>query len=294
MKFRNVARRYYSPASGDEGGGNAGGGAGGNTDQGGADDEQQKQDGDEQKQDGGEQKQPESKLSDTEAKLLREMMQHKQGKREAEAQVKALAEKLKQFEGIDLDQVKSMLQKQAEEQERRLAEEGNWNALKQQMAEQHAAQLAAVQAQLEQERSGKTALQQQIEEMSIGSAFTGSEFISKQLVLTPAKARVIYGQHFDVVDGQVVAYDKPRGAEARTQLVDAAGEPLPFDVALAKLVERDPERDHLLRSQAKPGAKSGSDKLPAGAKVEADSGATGVGRIERGIGALLAQSAKRK
>lgn len=292
MKFRNRWFCYQSPASGDEGGGNAGGGDGGA----GADPkvvdpaaaaakEGGKEDG---KEDGKE------KLSDTEAKLLREVMQNKQGRKEAEAQVAELKAQLKKFEGIDLEEVTTLLQERREAADRKLVEQGNWDALKAQMAEQHAAQLEALQTQLEALQTEKTTLISRIEEMSIGSAFSNSAYIQNELVLTPSKTRVVFGQHFEVEDGKVVAYDKPRGAAGRVQLVDSRGEPLGFDEALRRLVEADPERDELVRARAKPGAGSGSEKQGAGKQAgQKQEHLHGVQRINRGLGKLLADVAKK-
>ena len=98
--------------------------------------------------------------------------------------------------------------------------------------------------------------------------------------MTPAKARVIYGSHFEVgEDGNVVGYDKPAGQKERAVLVDGEGKPLPFEAAIERILRADPEADALLRSEAKQGAgsiskpthkvtqpknKSTMDKLTAG------------------------------
>lgn len=282
MKFRNVFLRYYAPEVGDEG-----------TRTGGQAPAPEKTDEEVSEKDEGEkdegEKKPESKLSDSEAKLLSDLMKHKQGRKEAEAQAQSLRAELDKFKGINLEEVQAMLAERRQNEERKLAEQGNWDALKSQMLEQHTVQLDTVKSELQSLAAERDGLKRQIEEMSIGGAFTGSKFISDELVLTPAKARVIYGGHFDVVDGAVVAFDKPRGTEGRTQLVDAAGEPLGFDAALRKLIDKDPERDHMLRSKAKPGAQSGSEKVAGAAGRQSKAGMTGVDRIAAGLAALQAQ-----
>lgn len=279
MKLRNVFLRYYSPEAGGEGGSTGGGAP--------ASAKVDAENGGEGGEGGGEgEKKPESKLSDAEAKLLSDLMKHKQGRKDAEAQAQALRDELKKFEGINLEEVQTLLTERRETQERKLTEQGNWDALKSQMIEQHTVQLDGVKSQLQQLASERDGLLRQIEEMSVGGAFTGSKFISDELVLTPAKARVIYGQHFDVVGGAVVAFDKPRGVDGRAQLVDAAGEPLGFDPALRKLIDKDPERDHILRSKAKPGAQSGSEKAAGAAGQQSKAGMTAVDRIAAGLAAL--------
>lgn len=110
------------------------------------------------------------------------------------------------------------------------------------------------------------AMQAQIVELTVGHSFDNSGFIRDEMVLTPRKARVVYGDHFDVEDGRLVGYDKPRGTGERTKLVDGKGEPLGFEEAMRKIVEIDPDRDNLLKSKLKQGADS-ADKKPAVVEV---------------------------
>jgi hypothetical protein len=90
-------------------------------------------------------------------------------------------------------------------------------------------------------------LQEQIADLTVGSAFSSSPFIKDELALPAGKARMLFAPHFEYQDGKVVAFDKPAGAKDRTMLVDARGNPKPFEEALKQLVEADPEKDHLLR-----------------------------------------------
>ncbi|MCY1309996.1 hypothetical protein D9M70_601460 [compost metagenome] len=105
--------------------------------------------------------------------------------------------------------------------------------------------------------------------------------------MTPSKARVIYGQHFDLVDGKVVGYDKPRGAANRTALVDSLGEPVQFEEALRKIVEADPDKDHLLKAKVKPGAGSGNRVTPSSAgKQDTKTDASSFDKIAAGLKSL--------
>jgi TolA-binding protein len=210
------------------------------------------------------------KPSDAEAKLLKEVMEKKDAlKREKEAraavegQVKDLTGKLAQFEGIDLDQVKELLKERQERENAELEKRGEWDRLKQQMAEQHKKELDQLRAELAtpvtELTERLTKREREIHELTIGRNFSESNFIRDDLTLTPSKARVIYGAHFELQDGRVVAYDKPAGSTERTPLVDANGDPLQFDKALEKLVELDPDRDNLLKSKMRSGAGSEND-----------------------------------
>jgi hypothetical protein len=221
---------------------------------------------------------PKSKLSDTEAKLLKETMERKKQLKQISAEKAALEEKLKQFEGIDPVAVRELLREKQERENAEMEKKGQWDALKQQMVEQHKSEKTELMNKLGERESRVAELEAKVAELTIGAAFAQSTFIKDEMALTPNKTRVVYGAHFEFdEENRVVAYDKPKGAANRVLLVDAAGEPLDFDAALRKLVEADPERDQLLRSKVKPGAGSGtSGKTPPKVKTE---GLTGRERI---------------
>jgi hypothetical protein len=124
------------------------------------------------------------------------------------------------------------------------------------MAEQHDTAVSALQAKIDELTNQLNGKESVISKLTVGHAFDASEFIAEELTMTPRKARVVYGDHFDIVDDAIVAYDKPRGAKDRTQFVDGRGDPLSFDEAMRKIVEADADRDHLLRSKMKTGADS--------------------------------------
>lgn len=219
------------------------------------------------------------KLSDTEAKLLKETMERKKQLKKAQEEKDALAAKLKEFEGIDPAAVRSLLaEKQAREAEE-LEKKGQWDALKKQMADQHAVEKTELNTKLSEKDARLAALEAKVADLTVGSAFAQSAFIKDELSLTPSKTRVVYGAHFEYNDeGKVVGYDKPKGAADRVVLVDASGEALSFDAALRKLVEADPDRDQLLRSKMKAGAGSKTNAKGAPANTSTE-GLTGKNRI---------------
>lgn len=197
-----------------------------------------------------------SKPSDAEAKLLREVMEKKTKLKETETALSEVKQKLAQFDGIDPEAVKALLNEKKLAEQRDLEAKGNWDALKKQMNDAHQAELTAREALLNQTKEQNSTLQAQIAELTVGNAFGQSKFIHEEIVLTPSKTRQVYGSHFEFDGEQVVAYDKPAGAKARTMLVDGKGDPLGFEAAMRKLIEIDPDRDQLLKSKAKAGAGS--------------------------------------
>lgn len=191
-----------------------------------------------------------SGLSEEAAKLLKEQMKTKQKLEEANA-------KLKEFEGIDPVAIKKLLADQAAAEKAAAEAKGDFERVKKMMADEHAAELKKAKDELEAERKKTSEISGRVIELTVGQSFAQSEFL-KQTVLPAAKARAIYGAHFEVEDGVVVAFDKPRTEGNRTKLVDASGTPLGFEAAIKKIVEADPDQDSILRSKLGAGAGSGS------------------------------------
>jgi hypothetical protein len=233
------------------------------------------------------------KPTDAEAKLLKDVMKHKQAAEAATTKAAEIEAQLKKFEGIDPEKVRELLAKQAEEEAKRADEErkaaearGEYDRLVKQMGERHTAEKQTLEQQILAERNDKLTLAKQIAEMTVGAAFTSSTLVREELTLTPAKARVIYGTHFEFKDGHVVGYDKPTGASDRTMLVDAAGKPLEFEAALRTLVETDPDKDQLFKSKVKPGAGSGAPQAKGAQSAQqsaVDPALKGTDRIVAGL-----------
>lgn len=231
------------------------------------------------------------KVSDEEARLLKENMK-KKGQIDQLAKdlsdAKTLIQQLEELGG--LDSFKTIVQKQKEDETKALEAKGEWERLKERMAGEHKSSVKSLEDQIK-------ALQDQIgqkegviEELSVGSQFSQSPYITGELTLTPSKARVVYGPYFDVQEGKVVGYDKPRGSANRTAIVDASGEAMSFEEALKKIVEADPDRDHLIKAKAKQGAGSASS-VPASTvrqhvQQRQEANKTGVSRIAAGLGRL--------
>lgn len=221
-------------------------------------------------------------VSDNEAKLLKEVMQKKDALKKASDELADVKTKLAAFDGIDATAVKELLAERKKAEESQLEAKGEWDRLRARMAEEHTREVDAIKSATETLRAELAKKDAVISNLSVGAQFGQSKFIAEELTLTPSKARVVYGEYFDVSeDGSVVGYDKPRGSANRTALINGVGSNLSFDEALRKIVESDPEKDHMLKSKMKPGA--GSDTKPgtkpAAKPVETDS----VSKIAQGL-----------
>ena len=224
------------------------------------------------------------KMSESEAKLLKESMKRKARIKELEQELSEFKSKLTQFEGIDPDSIKQLLKEREDAEKAKLEAQGNWNALKEKMAKEHQAEKEQLRQQIEQMQQQFQSSQQVIEKLTLSHQFDSSKFISDELVLTPRKAKAVYGSYFDIDEqGHVIGYDKPRGESNRTQLVDGSGGPLPFDEAMKRLIEVDPDRDELLKAKRRAGA--GSSTTPS-KPVEPQRQLSSYEKIELGLKSL--------
>jgi hypothetical protein len=225
-------------------------------------------------------------VSDEVARLVRETMQRKEKIENLNKELGPLKELAEAIKGLGgLEAIKGLVSEKRTAEEQQLEAKGEWDRLKARMAEENQRVVAEKDGELAKVKTRADALEAQINELTIGAAFNQSKFIPDSLLLTAAKARVVYGSHFELVDGAVVAYDKPRGAANRTPLVDSTGTNLAFEQAIQKLVEADPEKDQILKSKVKPGAGSES-RREQGVRREEQGEQTGIDKIKAGIGAL--------
>lgn len=265
-----IARGYWEEASDGVGAGGAGGTA-----------EQSKQ---ESSESAAETKEPEKKAeaqeppktTDSEAKLLKEVMKRKEREKELEA-------KLKQFEGVDINEVKKMLEEKELRKVKELEEKGQWEALKSQMVEastkaikEKEDRIVELMAHIEQ--SNKI-----VEKLTIDANFSSAKFISEETTLSPTKAKKIYGEYFEIENGSVVAYNKPAGESGRAPLIDGNGDNLSFNEAIAKIIESDPDKETILKSKIKNGSNSGQPGTKA-EQVKAPVKLSGIDKIAAGLG----------
>lgn len=210
------------------------------------------------------------KLAEEKAELLKEVMDKKsklKAAQEAEAEAKR---RLDAYEGVDPDKVKELLRKEAEAEKAAAEARGDFERVKTMMAEEHSRATKSLQDKIAELEGLVTSHMSVIDKLTIGNDFGGSTFIRDGLVISPAKARALYGSHFEVKDGVTVAYDKPAGASGRTMMVDASGNPMSFDEAFKRIIDADPDSASLRRTQANPGGGSRSDGDAARDKKQED------------------------
>jgi hypothetical protein len=219
-------------------------------------------------------------ISDEEARLLKENMKRKVDLQKASDELTALK---KQFEGIDPEVVKKLMAEQKSAEEKQLEAKGDYERLKQRMAEEHTRDTQVLKDQISALQGDLTKSNGAVNELSVGTQFGNSKFITEEMTMTPSKARVVYANHFDLEEGKLVGYDKPRGESNRTALVDQYGNAVGFDDAMRKIVEADPEKDYLIKSKVKPGAGSDSRKPTTPVNKQTTDTISSVSKISSGL-----------
>jgi hypothetical protein len=239
---------------------------------------------------------------DKAAELLIEVMKKKEKiqslstqNTDLETQLSALSETVKSFEGIDPELFKELVAERQTRKESDLEGKGDWKALKESLVESHESEKTQMSDQhktlLTQAMEGKdselatlreTSAKSDsiIEELTIGNSFNTSKYVSDNLIPSSRKVRILYGPHFDVVSGEVQAFDNPRGAEKRNLLVDEKGKPLSFELALTKIIDQDIDKDTILRAPENSGGNSGSENRGGDSETKVG---MGVNRIAAGL-----------
>lgn len=224
-----------------------------------------------------------SKINDEEAKLLKEIMGQKKRLAESDRQLQEAQDRLSLFDGIDPEKARNLIDQEQTAEQERLEAQGEFERVKQMMAEQHQKEIEGVKAENDRLKGEISARNDRIDALTIGDAFANSNFISEELIFSPSKSRQIWGDYVGLNDDKVVVYDKPASSASRTILVDASGEPVSFDEGLRRLVEADPEKNTILKTKMKPGSSSSSTTNPS-SKAKPNDPGKGAARILASLG----------
>lgn len=195
----------------------------------------------------------ENKPSDTEAKLIKEVMKLKAAAREAEKRAGDLEDR---YKDIDLEALLEAAKKAEEVEKAELERKGDYERLTAKMKESH---LKEIENLKETNKALKKAADEAAESnknTAKVNAFSNSRYIIDNLALTPNKTKALYGDYFEYEDGDIVGYDKPKGSSNRTKIVDGSGDALSFDEAMKVIIESDPDKDTLIKTNLNPGSGS--------------------------------------
>jgi hypothetical protein len=204
-----------------------------------------------------------NKPSDREAELLKESMKRKELIKTLELEKKELAEKMKQYEGVDIERAKKMLadqealeNKRKEEESKLLEQKGEWEKLKEQMRQDNEGRVLSEKKRAEEAEAKLNTYKNQLDNLTLANSFSSSTFIKDEIILSSSMVQKLFGDFFEVEEGAVVAYDSPRGSSNRVKLVNADGNNLKFEEAMKKVIDGYSDKDSILRTSIKPGANS--------------------------------------
>ncbi|MEO9497590.1 MAG: DUF6651 domain-containing protein [Vibrio splendidus] len=291
MKFFWLDRQLMSQETGGEGSASAGGAApDASTEQPPASNTSDKPSDPEQSKDDG--------LSSTEAALLKDVMKWKNRFKGQEEELTSIRSELNSATALknvvgDLNEedLKALIDGKRDKERQDQESRGEYESIVGQMRDEHAKEIERYKTLLT-ERDGSEgslkeqlqASQRQIGDLTIGRQFSDSEFIRDRSVLPPAVARQVFGAHFEVENGAIVAYDKAANVEGRAPLVNAQGNKLGFEAAIERLITSHPNKDQLMLSMLKAGAGSST---ASGKSSEPSDNLRGVDLIKK---ALVAKS----
>lgn len=223
-------------------------------------------------------------VDDEKARLLKDTMKNKAARIAAEAAAAEATAALAAFEGVTPAEVAQYRADKAAADLAAAEARGDYDRIVASMREQSDAREAAAATAAEAREAALAAAQARIDDLTNGRAFGDSKFLSTQTILSPSKARRLYGDHFETEEGAFVAYDKPAGAKNRTRLVDARGDDLDFEAAIEKIVKADPDFDTIARSNLLPG--SGSTPAPVAKNDPKPTVKAGTSRIAAALAKL--------
>ena len=219
---------------------------------------------------------------------IEELRQRAEAADAAAAEVERLRKEQEKFKGIDPAQARANAEKVAQAEaaarqaEKEKAEaEGNLERLREIQNEEHEAAIREEREKREAAEQRSAALEARMDRAARTSACANSRYLSSETILSGPKAERIYGDYVEIEDGEGVVYDAPEGAKKRAKGMDGRGNPLPFDEAIKKVIEADPDKDSFVRSKLKPGANS---KTETSGKPE--KGASRHSRLVAGLKAL--------
>jgi len=201
--------------------------------------------------------------SEEEAKLLKEVMKRKDSEKSVKAELATKQAELDKLTnalgGLEISDISEIIDGQKKAATKKLEDEGKYKQIIESMGEQHTKAVEDMKATIDALNVDlKTATSSQ-QELTIGRAFGDSAFVRESSTLPVSIARATFEGNFDIENGTVVAYNKPKGVEGRAPLVDADGSGKSFEDAIKQLYNDHPDNKTLLKTKQKQGAGSSTD-----------------------------------
>lgn len=221
-----------------------------------------------------------SQPSDAEARLLKDVMKHKERAKTLEGQLSSFQ---RVMGDLTADDVAALIAQKREAERQELEKRGEYDRILEQVKTEHQGQVTTLQGQIEALQAQLNDRDSAVMEMTIGRSFSESAFIRDKSLIPASIARKEFGTHVELVDGQVVVYDKPKGSAERTPLVDGNGQYKTFEEGIEHLYAKHVDSARLIRAQTKPGAGSKNEDLGGKQPTDQKPIGTGMHRIAAGL-----------
>jgi hypothetical protein len=174
------------------------------------------------------------------SELNNESKTHREAKEKAEKALKA-------FEGIDPEVARKAVDTVKRLDAKQLIDSGEVDKLKEEIKNQFTSQLTATQKE-------KEDLQNQINNMKIGSIFKDSSFVRESIAVPADMFEASFRNQFKINDkGEIEAYDKSGN---RIYSKEKSGEYASPEEALKILVEAHPQKDTIMKAHSASGSGS--------------------------------------
>ena len=171
---------------------------------------------------------------------------------------------LKVFEGLDADAARKALETVANLDSKSLVAAGEVEKIKAETAKAYEGQLRSLEDKYKPVVEERDSLQAKLVSQQIGSAFSGSKFITDKLAIPADIAQAAFGSAFKVEGEAIVAYDRNGG---KIYSRERPGEVAGFDEALSLLVESYPNRDNILKGSGASGSGASGSNGTGGGKT---------------------------
>lgn len=200
--------------------------------------------------------------SATISRLNGEAKSHREAKEAAEA-------KLKAFDGLDdADAARQALETVANIDAKKLIDAGKVDEIKAEAVKAYKDQLTAAQKShaeemntLKQERDD---IRNQYHAETIGTRFASSKFIGDKTILPGPAAQKIFGDHFKIEDGKLIAYD---ASGNKIYSRSKPGEVADFEEAIETVIGSYAYRDNILKGTGGGSGSEGNQRDGGGGKT---------------------------
>jgi hypothetical protein len=179
---------------------------------------------------------------------------------ELKAAQKELTGLKSKYGDLDVDQARQAIQTVTDLDSSKLVEAGKVDQIRSELKTTFESQVDNVKAEyveaIEERDMLLRAKDRKIYDLMVSNQFRASEYVTSQLLIPPGKAELIYRDHFVIVDDVLVPLFDPDAGEKAEKVYSKArpGELADFEEAIKLIVERDPDKERIVKGKQASGS----------------------------------------